>query len=59
MFLDVLRRRNPGFIEAAMRLHQEGRLPANAYVLDLDAVRGQCPADQDGGRPPRPRRSSR
>lgn len=38
MFLDVLRRRNPGFIEAAMRLHQEGRLPANAYVLDLDAV---------------------
>jgi predicted amino acid racemase len=38
MFLDVLRRRNPAFIEAAMRLHQEGRLPANAYVLDLDAV---------------------
>src|SRR5262245_14717055 len=38
MFLDVLRRRNPAFIEAAMRLHQEGRLPANSYVLDLDAV---------------------
>jgi predicted amino acid racemase len=38
MFLDVLRRRNPSFIEAAMRLHQEGRIPANAYVLDLDAV---------------------
>src|SRR3954451_4518940 len=38
MFLDALRRRNPRFIEAAMRLHQEGRLPANAYVLDLDAV---------------------
>src|SRR5690349_15785328 len=38
MFLDVLRRRNPAFIEAAIRLHQEGRLPANAYVLDLDAV---------------------
>jgi predicted amino acid racemase len=38
MFLDVLRRRNPTFIETAMRLHQEGRIPANSYVLDLDAV---------------------
>ena len=38
MFLDSLRRRNPDFIEAAMRLHQEGRIPANAYVLDLDTV---------------------
>jgi predicted amino acid racemase len=38
MFLDVLRRRNPRFIEAAMALHQSGQIPANAYVLDLDAV---------------------
>jgi predicted amino acid racemase len=38
MFLDVLRRRNPAFIESAMRLHQEGRIPANSYVLDLDAL---------------------
>ncbi|TPI14535.1 YhfX family PLP-dependent enzyme [Mesorhizobium sp. B4-1-3] len=38
MFLDVLRRRNPGFIEAAIGLHQQGKLPANAYVLDLDTV---------------------
>lgn len=38
MFLDVLRRRNPAFIEAAMALHQQGLIPANAYVLDLDAV---------------------
>lgn len=38
MFLDVLRRRNTPLIEAAMQLHQEGRIPANAYVLDLDAV---------------------
>jgi predicted amino acid racemase len=38
MFLDVLRRRNPAFIEAAMALHQKGLIPANAYVLDLDAV---------------------
>lgn len=38
MFLDVLRRRNPRLIEAAIHLHQEGRLPANAYVIDTDAV---------------------
>lgn len=38
MFLDTLIRRNPAFIEAAMALHQKGEIPANAYVLDLDAV---------------------
>ncbi|MGN6537125.1 MAG: alanine racemase [Mesorhizobium sp.] len=38
MFLDILRRRNPAFVEAAMALHQQGRLPANAYVIDLDTV---------------------
>ncbi len=38
MFLDVLRRRNPQFIEAAIALHQSGDLPANCFVLDLDAV---------------------
>jgi predicted amino acid racemase len=38
MFLDVLRRRNPGFIRAAQALHQSGAIPANAYVIDLDAV---------------------
>ncbi|MCP8884108.1 alanine racemase [Devosia sp. XJ19-1] len=38
MFLDVLRRRNPQFITAAMALHQSGQIPANSYVLDLDAV---------------------
>ncbi|MEQ8284289.1 alanine racemase [Thalassospira sp.] len=38
MFLDVLRRRNPKFIEAAMALHRQGKVPANAYILDLDAV---------------------
>ncbi|PHS04630.1 MAG: amino-acid racemase [Blastopirellula sp.] len=38
MFLDVLRRRNPQFIEATIKLHQEGRIPSNAYVLDLDVV---------------------
>ena len=38
MFLDVLRRRNPKFLEAAIVLHRQGKIPANAYVLDLDAV---------------------
>ena len=38
MFLDVLLRRNPRFIEAAITLHRVGRIPANSYVLDLDAV---------------------
>ncbi|MCU1606398.1 MAG: uncharacterized protein JWP46_2863 [Modestobacter sp.] len=39
MFLDVLRRRNHRLIDAAVDLHQRGRLPANTYVFDLDAVR--------------------
>ena len=38
MFLDILRRRNPKFIEAAIALHQQGQIPANSYVLDLDTV---------------------
>lgn len=38
MFLDVLMRRNPQFIEAAMALHQQGFIPPNSYVLDLDMV---------------------
>lgn len=38
MFLDVLRRRNPRLVEAAIELHQRGRLPANTFVYDLDAV---------------------
>ena len=38
MFLEVLRRRNPRLVEAAIDLHQAGKIPANAYVLDLDAV---------------------
>jgi predicted amino acid racemase len=38
MFLDVLRRRNPAFIRAAQALHRSGAIPANSYVLDLDAI---------------------
>lgn len=38
MFLNGLMRRNPDFIRAVVRLHQEGKIPANSYVLDLDAM---------------------
>ena len=38
MFLDLLTRRNPALIEAAISLHQDRKLPANCYVLDLDTV---------------------
>ena len=39
MFLEPLIRRNAGFVDAAIELHRSGQLPANTYVLDLDAVR--------------------
>jgi predicted amino acid racemase len=38
MFLEVLRHRNSRFVKTAMALHQQGKLPANAYVIDLDTV---------------------
>ena len=38
MFLDVLMRRNPEFVRAAVALHRSGGIPANSYVLDLDAI---------------------
>ncbi|MCW2746430.1 MAG: amino-acid racemase [Mycobacterium sp.] len=38
MFLDLLRRRNPALIDAAITLHQRGELPANTFAIDLDAV---------------------
>jgi predicted amino acid racemase len=38
VFLELLRRRNPALIDAAVTLHQRGELPANTYLVDLDAV---------------------
>ncbi|MCY3997024.1 MAG: alanine racemase [Rhodobacter sp.] len=38
MFLDLLIRRNPEFVRTAIALHRNARIPANAFVLDLDAV---------------------
>jgi predicted amino acid racemase len=42
VFLESLMRRNPAFLEAAIALHQRGEIPANAYALDLDAVRANA-----------------
>lgn len=39
MFLEPLIRRNRALVETAIQLHQEGRIPASSYVLDLDAMR--------------------
>ncbi|MCU1544361.1 MAG: putative amino acid racemase [Microbacteriaceae bacterium] len=38
MFLNLLRRRNPAFLEAIAELHREGALPTNTFAIDLDAV---------------------
>lgn len=38
MFLDLVQRRNPALVAAAITLHQRGELPANTYAFDLDAV---------------------
>jgi predicted amino acid racemase len=38
VFIDVTRRRNPALIDAAVELHQAGRIPSNCYVVDLDTV---------------------
>jgi predicted amino acid racemase len=39
MFLDNTIKYNPRLIETAVRFHQSGRIPANTYLIDLDAVR--------------------
>ncbi|MBC8989071.1 alanine racemase [Micromonospora chalcea] len=44
MFLDLLRRRNPGLLAAAAHLHDSGDLPANSYALDLDTVAANAAA---------------
>ena len=47
VFLDLLRRRNPAFLDAVIALHQQGAIPANAYALDLDAVQANARALRD------------
>ncbi len=38
MFLDVIERRNPDMVQAAIALHQQGKIPPNCYVIDCDMV---------------------
>jgi predicted amino acid racemase len=44
VFLELLRRRNPAFLDAVVALHQQGAIPAGAYALDLDAVQANAEA---------------
>ena len=50
MFLEAIRRRNPKLIEQAIGLHQAGRIPANSYVIDLDAVEANARVMTDAAR---------
>ena len=38
MFLKRLAERNPRLMEAAVELHQTGRIPASTWVIDVDAI---------------------
>ncbi|MBD1382910.1 YhfX family PLP-dependent enzyme [Metabacillus arenae] len=38
MFLDITLRRNPELIQTAVKLHQDGTIPPNTYVIDLDSL---------------------
>jgi predicted amino acid racemase len=50
MFLEAIRRRNPSLIEQSIRLHQAGQIPANSYVIDLDAVEANARAMAEAAR---------
>lgn len=39
MFLDAVRKRNPGLLRFAAELHQAGAIPPNTFVIDRGAVR--------------------
>jgi predicted amino acid racemase len=38
-FLKVTIRRNPKLIKASVKLHQEGIIPPNTIVIDLDTIK--------------------
>ena len=59
MFLDLLRRRNPAFLEDVAALHAGGALPPNTYVIDLDAVARNAAATAAEADAPRSSRPSR
>jgi predicted amino acid racemase len=50
MFLDRLIRLNPALARAAMEAHQGGRLLANTYLIDADAVTANTQVNADAAR---------
>ena len=38
MYLQRLIERNPRLLEAAILLHQSGRIPPNTWIIDLDTI---------------------
>ena len=38
MFLELIKRRNPNLIKAAVCLHQSGLIPPNTFILDADVI---------------------
>ena len=40
--LTRLAQRNPALLDAAVRLHQDGQVPANSWLLDLDTIAGNA-----------------
>lgn len=39
MFLNSIKKRNQKMIEVAIKLHQEGKIPSNSYILDIDTIK--------------------
>jgi predicted amino acid racemase len=42
MFLQSVVTKNPRLVEAAVALHQQNKVPAGSYVLDLDTIRANA-----------------
>ncbi len=42
MFLNQTIARNPALIKSSVALHQQGLIPANSYVIDLDTVKANA-----------------
>ncbi|MGL5428270.1 MAG: YhfX family PLP-dependent enzyme [Cetobacterium sp.] len=38
MFLDIVQEKNPELIKASIKLHQEGKILPDTYVLDVDSI---------------------
>lgn len=42
MYLEAIAKKNPALISAAASLHQEGIIPPNTYVIDINSVRNNA-----------------